>query len=141
MDRLAESRRHLGVAARVSVVVGGKRRYGKIQSVHGANAIIVFDGRDSSPVQHPLDNVILCRERLLRSTKQRWAREVCVLGETDAIAWVYCKWIVELRQLLLIALNKKSVLAALVGCESIARATFELLVPAFSAPQRRTTLR
>jgi hypothetical protein len=123
VERLAESRRHLGVAARVSVVVGGKRRYGKILSVHGANALIVFDGRDSSPVEHPLDNVILCRERLSRSTKRRWAREVCVLGGTEAVAWAYRKWVVELRQLLLIAQHKHNVLAALVGREVITRAT------------------
>ena len=104
--------------ARVSVQLGGKRRYGTIDSLEEDDVVkVVLDGT-GEVVDEQLQNLVKVRSQLPRSLKRRWARELDVAGGPDAVSRAYKLWVKDLSEHLVVVRYKTRVFAALAAKEA-----------------------
>lgn len=113
-ERLQQGLDDLTVGARVSVKVDRRRKYGSLQEITEEGVgHVKLEGRDTEIFKVSLEQLRRRRTRLSRSTKKRWARELCILGGPSAIGRAYRKWTDELRKRLLVVRHQNAVLAQL----------------------------
>lgn len=110
---LTERLEQLTVEMRVSIKHDGCRRYGSLESIDGATATVKLEGRAAEIVVTPVEKLLRRRNRLSRSLKKRWARELVVMGGPSAIGRAYRTWVKELKPLLVIVRHKSLVLSRL----------------------------
>jgi hypothetical protein len=119
--RVHEALEGIIVGTRVGIMTNGRRQYGKVLTFNSTSASVELDGCGAKVVNVRSELLLRRRTRLSPTTKNKWVRELGILGGPAAVASAYSAWVKDLEKLLVVARNKGAVLAGLARCEKINR--------------------